>query len=365
MKIKHTDKIRTLNVRNIPRIGAGQKAYIIAEIGTNHNRCIDTAKSLMRAVADAGCDCVKFQIYEPWEIVSGRVRVADYKLENIYGDISAQEMFERNLKTPKEWFPELRDLCHDLGMDFAATIHGSHGLRWAGEIGLDVIKIASMDHNNFPLLRSLVNKFQAPILVSLGMAELSDIDRAVDILTPHNAGFGLFHCCAVYPPLPDEVRLPNVAYLMNRYKVPAGFSDHTMGAETALDARSIGAMVFEKHVTLDRTQTGPDHSFAMEMKEFGSFVSALKQTPPKFDFAPGSYLPPTARELRNRSQYLKSVISRYSLPAGHVIQADDVYLARPGFGIAPGELENVLGCRLAHAVDAETPLCWDDLKNKT
>src|SRR5205085_1819057 len=113
-----------LVVRGRAAIGADCASYVIAEIGTNHNRSLDTAREMLRGIAAAGCDCAKFQIYEPDEIVSARVRAADYGFDHLYGDISAQEMFERYLKTPKEWFPELRELCHSLGMDFAATIHG-------------------------------------------------------------------------------------------------------------------------------------------------------------------------------------------------------------------------------------------------
>jgi sialic acid synthase SpsE len=105
---------------------------------------------MLHALAKTGCDCAKFQIYEPDEMVSARVRALDYGFDGLYGDISAQEMFERHLKTPKTWFPELRDLCHTLGMDCAATIHGPSGLAWAREVGLDIVKIASMDHNNLP-----------------------------------------------------------------------------------------------------------------------------------------------------------------------------------------------------------------------
>src|SRR5260221_10307640 len=116
-----------LNVRGRPAIGAGLPAYVIAEIGTNHNGSLDTVKRMLHALARSGCDCAKFQVYEPDEIVGGRVRASEYGFDTIYGDISAQEMFERHLKTPKSWFPELRDLCHALGMDFAATIHGPDG----------------------------------------------------------------------------------------------------------------------------------------------------------------------------------------------------------------------------------------------
>ena len=128
-----------LIVRGRPAIGSGHDSYVIAEIGTNHNRSLETARAMLHALAGTGCDCAKFQIYESDEIVSARVRAADYGFDGLYGDISAQEMFDRHLKTPKTWFPELRDLCRTLGMDFSATIHGADGVRWARDVGLDIV----------------------------------------------------------------------------------------------------------------------------------------------------------------------------------------------------------------------------------
>ncbi|MCX6938286.1 MAG: N-acetylneuraminate synthase family protein [Verrucomicrobia bacterium] len=350
-----------LSVRGRARIGADCEPYIMAEVGTNHNRDLATARTLLKEIAAAGCDCAKFQIYEPDEIVSGRVRASAYGLDQLYGDISAREMFGRHLQTPKAWFPELRDYCHELGMDFSATIHGPDGLAWAQTIGLDVVKIASMDHNNTPFLKSLVNRVKAPILVSFGMGYLEDIDATVEILRGHGPGAGVFHCCAVYPPTPEEVRLANIPFLQARERVPVGFSDHTMGVETALAARAFGAGFFEKHLTLDRKQSGPDHPFAMQPEEFAEYIAVLKKTPAGRPEAGAAFVPPSARELKNRSEYLKSVILREARPAGHRITADDVYLARPASGIPPREMQAVIGAVLARDVEAESVLRWEDV----
>lgn len=352
---------RTLSVRGRPAIGPGLASYVIAEIGTNHNRSLDTAKAMLHALAETGCDCAKFQIYEPDEIVSARVRASEYGFDGIYGDISAQDMFERFLKTPKTWFPELRDLCRDLGMDFSATIHGADGLRWARDTGLDIVKVASMDHNNLPFLRSLVNAVDGPLLLSTGMASLADVDAEVVVTEGHAAGIGLFHCCSIYPAAFEDARLQNVPFLMARHPWPVGFSDHTLGVEAALSARRTGAAVFEKHVTLDKTQSGPDHSFAMEMDEFRDYVTALKAESPG-ELPAGAFIEPTGAERANRLLALKSVISKRALAAGGVVTPADVYLARPGTGIPPSSLEVILGRRLRQSVEAEMPLQWDDIE---
>lgn len=351
-----------LAVRGRPAIGPGLRAYVIAEIGTNHNRSLETARQMLHALAATGCDCAKFQIYEPDEIVSARVRASDYGFDRLYGDISAQEMFERYLKTPKEWFPELRDLCHSLAMDFSATIHGAHGLRWAREVGLDVVKVASMDHTNLPFVRSLVNAVDAPILISLGMAGLDEADAIVAATRDHRPGVGLFHCCSMYPPEPGELRLANIPFLIERYPLPIGFSDHMVGAAEARQARTLGAMMFEKHVTLDRAQRGPDHSFAMEMGPFKAYVDALKETPDSGPAPGATFVEPSRRELENRALALKSVITRRPLDAGHALSEDDVYLSRPGTGISPAHLADALGRVLVRAVPEETPVHWDDLR---
>jgi sialic acid synthase SpsE len=352
----------TLQVRGRSVIGDGLKPYIIAEIGTNHNRSLEMAKVLLRGVADAGCDCAKFQIYEPDEIVSARVRASDYGLDSVYGDISAQDMFERYLKTPKEWFPELRDLCHELGMDFAATIHGEHGLNWANEIGLDLVKIASMDHTNLPFLSNLVNKLNVPILSSLGMAGLEDVEALFATIKNHQPGVGFFHCTAIYPPAPNELRLSNISYLVQKLGIPIGFSDHAEGVEAALDARGLGAIFFEKHVTTDKNQSGPDHPFAMEMSELKAYVELLIERSATEILEAVEFLEPSERELQNKRKFVKSIVTRRSLPVGHFLTAKDIYLARPGSGIRPADLPRVIGKALRHSIAEEMPLQWADLK---
>jgi sialic acid synthase SpsE len=342
-------------------VGEGRPPFVIAEIGTNHNRDLTTACALVRGIAAAGCDAAKFQIYEPEEIVSGSVSAKDYGLDTLYGEISAQEMFRRHLQTPKEWFPELRDLCHELGIACGATIHGDNGRAWAKAIGIDFVKIASMDHTNLPLLRSLVNEVTAPVLISFGLAELPDIDAAMATLRPHAPGVGLFHCVAVYPPAPDELRLSNIAALARRYAIPVGFSDHTLEVDSGAAAVRLGAVILEKHVTLDRGQPGPDHPFALEMGELALYVERARKAN-REAVGEAAFLPPACRERSKRASYLKSVIARRDLPAGHVVSAADVYCARPGTGIPPTDFERVVGARVRRRITAEDVIQWADLE---
>jgi sialic acid synthase SpsE len=349
----------TINLRGKPRIGYGCSEYLIAEIGTNHNQDFQIARDLVKTVAEVGFDCAKFQIYESDEIVSGNVRASDYGLEQYYGDISAAEMFDKYLKTPKEWFPELRDLCHQCGIDCATTIHGSQGLDWSREMNFDLIKIASMDHNNLPFLRSLVNTIDAPILVSFGMAALADIDAAVATLSRHYPGLGIFHCVSLYPPRPEELRLSNIPFLRHRFPVPVGFSDHSDDVITSLAALTLGSCLFEKHVTLNKKSHGPDHPFALEPNQMRSYVNGLRILANSLNS--GQFEVPTSKESANRTSYLKSIIAARDLPVGHKLENGDLTLVRPGTGIPPKEMDAVIGRAVRHPLQQGAVLTWDDL----
>jgi len=350
---------KAINLNGKPAIGDKSNPYLIAEIGTNHNQDIQNARDLVKAVAEAGFDCAKFQTYEPDEIVSDSVRASDYGLDKYYGDISAANMFNKYLKTPKEWFPELRDLCRQCGIHCATTIHGAHGLAWAQKMNFDLIKVASMDHNNLPFLRSLVNSINAPILVSFGMADLTDIDAAVEILSLHRLGVGLFHCVSVYPPRPEELRLANIPYLRERFSIPVGFSDHADDVITSLAALSLGSRLFEKHVTLDKNSHGPDHPFALEPDQMKSYVKGIRTLAGGLDS--GDFQSPQRNETAIRASYLKSVVAAHDLSAGHKLKAEDLVLLRPGTGIPPKDIENVIACTTMRALKKGSVLTWDDL----
>lgn len=343
-------------------IGNGLTPFIIAEIGTNHDRDFSKVKDLIDKLVVTGCDCIKFQIYEAEEIVSKKVKVSDYGLDNIYGNISASEMFDKFLKTPKEWFPELTNLIHKKGLYVAATVHGSSGIEWAKKQNFDLIKVASMDHNNIPFLENLVNNINTPILASFGMAKIDDLNRSIEILNRHKHGFGIFYCVSIYPPKFGDISLKNITFLDNKYKIPIGFSDHTTNDTTACAALMCGASFFEKHVTYDKTKKGPDHAFALEPNELKKYVYSLKET---FSFIGSeNYIEPSESEFINRKKYLKSLISKKNLKSGDIITSNDIYLARPGTGIEPRFYNNILGQELKKDVEADEPLEWHHFREE-
>ena len=338
-------------------------AQVIAEIGTNHNQDISLARDLMAGAASAGCDYVKFQIYEPDEIVSERLRTSDYSWVERYGDISLRDAFGRYLKTPKEWIPELSGYAEELQIRWGATIHGYNGLQWALSAKPAFIKIASMDHTNTPFLADLVNTVDVPIVVSTGMASLDGIDAAYAAVSSHKPGVILLHCNAVYPPKADNLNLSNIGFLQDRYGCGVGFSDHSLGADAAISARGAGAVLFEKHITTDQTLNGPDHSFAIELEDLGDYVRSVKETTADPSPPSRNFLLPAQEELENRPVFLKSVIARHDLKAGTLLSPADVYFARPGTGIPPTCAGSLYGRALTRPVPAEMPIMWRDFQS--
>jgi sialic acid synthase SpsE len=350
-----------LKVNN--KIIAGRECapYIIAEIGTNHNQNLDQAINLIDQISLSNCDCIKFQIYEPEEIVNSKVLCSEYGLDKFYGNITAQEMFENHLKTPKEWFPKLLDYIHSKGKDCMATLHGAHGIDWAKSFDFDLIKIASMDHTNLPFFKELIANVEVPILASFGMAEVEDIDAAMEVLGSHSKGLGIFYCSSVYPPGPDDISLGNIVAMAKRYQVPVGFSDHTMDTKIACAAIACGAKIFEKHVTIDRSLIGPDHTSAVEIDEFCEYVKTLHEINKYMNIG---FRGPSVKERENKSKYLKSIMFKNNLKKGEKISLYDIYTARPGDGISPAFRDQIVGKTLACDVNSEVPLQWSDIDSR-
>lgn len=340
------------------------KNFVIAEIGTNHNRSKQNAIKMINEIAKTKCDCVKFQIYEAREIVSKKVMARDYGLDKIYGNITADEMFDKYLVTPKSWFPELKKLCHKKNLFFAVTIHGENGIKWAKKNKPDFIKIASMDHNNFPFIKKLINKLKVPILVSLGMAKIEDIIILVKLLKLHKYGFGLFHCTSLYPPKIDESRLSNISYLIDKFKVPIGFSDHFIGFDPAKKAKLYGANFFEKHVTLNPKDLGPDHKFAIPIKKLKKYVQGLKKLEcrKKLKFKSKLFKPMSKREFKIREKYTKSIIIKSKIEKNSKIIKSKIYLARPGTGIEPKFYEKIINKTSNRNLYPEQVLQWNHIK---
>lgn len=339
-------------------VGAGHPCFVISEIGTNHNGDLDRAKELVKASAAAGADAVKFQIYEAEDIVTHRILPHEYGLEELYPDRTMYQVFDECLRTPQEWFPELCDYSREVGILPMATVHSASGARFVVDVAMVAIKIASMDLNNLPVLSEIAKVADVPLIVSTGMSELHEIDETVAMLRGFGKPFGLLHCVSNYPPRFDELHLQNIDILSATYGVPVGFSDHTLTTVTSAVAVALGACMIEKHITMSRTDTGPDHPFALEPGEFRQLVDEVRNVE-KAHSPRAGFVGPSEREAQKRLLYRRSLVTRRAVAKGAALAAEDIKISRPGSGIEPKCLGAVIGRTARRNIDAETPLTWD------
>lgn len=342
-------------------VGEGHPAFVIAEIGTNHNRRIETAKELIRATAESGADSVKFQIYEADDIVSHKVRPADYGLEKMFPSESMHQVFDRKLRTPREWFPELVNYSRELGLLPLATAHSRSGAEFIVRQGMCAIKIASMDMNNLPVLDEIAQVATVPVIFSTGLSELDEIGETVEVFKKRKVPFAILHCVANYPAAFEELHLKNMEVIRELHQVPVGFSDHTLSTLSSAVAVALGACIIEKHITLNRQDTGPDHPFALEPSEFKRLVSDIRLVEKAYQ-SNGGFKGPSERELAKRVSYRRSLVASVDIPKGTVIAKDQVKITRPGNGIPPKFFSEVVGRKALRPISAESPIEWNMVK---
>jgi len=338
------------------------KNFFIAEVGTNHNLKIGIVKKMIKEAARSGCQCIKYQIYESHEIVNKKVMISDYNLEKFYGNITANLMFDKYLKTPKKWFPKLINYALKYKLMTAVTIHGENGIKWVIKNKPHFVKIASMDHNNFPFIKKVIKKLKVPILVSIGMAKINDIKILIEILSQYRHGYGIFYCVSLYPPKKKELRLENILYLKRKYNIPIGFSDHSESFSAATLAKSYGANFFEKHITLNKKMAGPDHAFALNVKNLKRYINKIKKknyiksnnTIKKFEGL-------SFREKLIRKKYLKGLIASQNLKKNTLIKANDIKICRPlNNGMEPRFYEKIIGKKLKNEIKEDENFNYKD-----
>jgi sialic acid synthase SpsE len=232
-------------------------------------------------------------------------------------------------------------------------------LAWLAEVGAELYKLASPNLTHLPLIRE-VAALGRPVIVSTGMAGMAEIDEAVTTFTgAGNRELALLHCTSEYPAQPEHLNLRAIPTLASTFPYPIGFSDHSLDGGTAVAAVALGAKVIEKHLTLDRTQPGPDHHYALEPDDFvrmGESIRIVERA-----LGDGRKMP-TSSERDKAAAYWRSLHAARDLPAGHVIKQEDVAVVRPNDGLHPRHLDDVLGMALDRPLRVGAPLRWDCFK---
>jgi sialic acid synthase SpsE len=338
-------------------VGGGAPTYVIAEIGANHNRDLDVARALVDAAVEAGADAVKFQTYSGDRIYSRKTPRFRY-LEGI-SDKSPAELLEE-IALPREWQPVLAAYAAQRGIHFFSSPFDHEAVRELDQIGVPLLKIASFELVDLPLIRAAAATGR-PLILSTGMARLGEIEEALAAARDGGAAaVGLLQCTSLYP---APARLTNLAAMetMRRaFGVPVGLSDHTTGIAVPIAAAALGAAFVEKHVTLDRSMPGPDHPFAIEPDQLRAMVAGIRDAHEAL--GDGRKAGPSDEE-REEMYTLgrRSLIVTRDLSEGTVLQPEMVTVKRPGYGIAPKHLELVLGRPLRRSVEHDDVLTWDDV----
>lgn len=315
---------------------------IIAEAGVNHNGDVGLARKLIDVAKKAGADFVKFQTFTAETSISKNAEKAEYQIAST-GDDQTQYQMVQQLELSIREHEDLIDYCREVGIKFLSTAFDIKSLDSLLALEcLDFIKIPSGEIINLPLLRHMA-KAGLPIIMSTGMADMGEIEAALQVL--ENAGasrdkISILHCTTEYPAPMDEINLAALDTIRGRFGCDVGYSDHSQGIEVAIAAVARGASIIEKHFTLDRTLPGPDHAASLEPDEFTQMVAAIRN----IEIALGNgEKAPTKSEIKNRQIARKSIVAAQPISKGMLFSEDNITVKRPGLGLSPMLWDEVLG----------------------
>lgn len=337
-------------------IGPGLPAFIVAEIGANHNGDRKLALEMVHAAAEAGVDAVKFQLYTSRELLADRHRVISWGPPGREVREPISDMFDR-LSLARDAFADLFDAARKLGLIAFATPFSEEGIEFLSQLDVPAFKVASSDVAHLDFLRAMARTGK-PILLSVGKSTLGEADRAVQeiLRVQGEPNLAVLHCVASYPAPWEELNLRFIQTLALLYpRCVVGFSDHSIGDVGAVGAVALGACIIEKHFTLDRAMEGPDHWFSADPAEMASLVRDVRA----LEQALGSSgKDVTSTETVERKTSTRSLVLRVPVAAGTALREEHLKVVRPGWGIHPHDKEKVLGLRVTQDLPEDTVLEW-------
>lgn len=337
------------------KIGPGEPVYIIAEMSANHNQSYDQAVKILHAAKEAGADAVKLQTYTPDTItIACNNPYFQINSGTIWDGTTLHELYKQAY-TPWDWQPKLKQLADELEIDCFSSPFDFTAVDFLEEMNVPAYKIASFENIDFPLIKKVAETGK-PIIMSTGMASLSEVGEAVE--TARDAGckqLALLKCVSAYPSPPEVMNLKTIPHLAETFKVPAGLSDHTLGTAVPVTSVALGACIIEKHFTLSRSIPGPDSTFSLEPDEFRQMVDAVRVA----EKAVGSVSYGTKENEKSSKVYRRSLFVVKEMKQGDVFTEDNVRSIRPAYGLHTRYYEEVLGKKSRCDIELGTPLSWD------
>lgn len=333
------------NIGAMKNVFFSDKTFIIAEIGANHNKSLTLAKEMIDVAADAGADAAKFQIYSAPTLYSSRNDVG------VGYDGGALSDLIESVETPRDWLPELADYCKKKGILFFATPFDMEAVDELDAVS-ELFKIASFEIVDIPLIRHTASKGK-PMIIATGLANMSEIEDAYNAcIEMGNEQIIFLQCASNYPASASIMNLRSMETMRRAFGVPVGLSDHTLGIHISVAAVAMGASVIEKHFTMDRNMTGPDHNFAIEPGELREMVRQIREV--ESALGDGFKRGPSAEEMGYYHKARRSIHARVDILKGTQITEEMLISKRPGYGIKPKYIELLYGRRAFVDITADS-----------
>ncbi len=335
-------------------IGDGYPAYIIAEMSANHAGSIERAKEIIRAAKNAGADCIKIQTYTPDTLTIDchneyfEVKNGTWEGENLYS-------LYGKAYTPWEWQKELKEEADKVGIDFFSTPFDKTSVDFLEEMGVEFYKIASFEMIDLPLIEYVASKGK-PIIMSTGMASLEEIKEAVEtVKMTGNDQLILLKCSSAYPAISDDMHLKTIVDMKQKFDLPIGLSDHSMGSLGATVAIALGGNVIEKHFCLSREIENPDASFSMTPEEFAKMVQDIRNT----EKAMGVATYGVSKQEESSMVFRRSIFVVKDVKKGENFTEENTRIIRPGYGIKPKYFGDIIGTKATKDIKEGTPFDFD------
>ncbi len=325
------------------------KPYIIAEIGNNHNGDFNKAKKLIYEAKRSGADCVKFQTFSSNSLFSKNFLKKNKALKK------QSDKFTLKLNQ----FQYLKNYADKIKINFIATPFSFKEVDYLiDKLKLKLLKIASMDLNNYPLIQYIAKK-KVSVILSTGFGTKAEICKAVSILKKNKIKFFLLHCISEYPPNFKKLNLNRINHLKEFFSVPIGFSDHTIGTDASISALTLGANIIEKHFTLNKNLKGWDHSISASPNELKTICDFSKKIPEIL----GKKNIYRVEAKKNLIQFRRSIVAARNIKAGERIKISDLNYKRPGDGLDPIFYKKIIGKKLKKFLNADQKILLENLKN--
>ena len=331
--------------------------YLICEISANHNGKIVRAIELLNAAAATGCDAIKIQTYTP-DTMTIDHDSDDFIIKGgLWGGYKLYDLYKEG-QTPFEWHQTLFDHAKTLGVELLSTPYDETATDLLDSLGVPAFKIASFELTDIPLIKYIAKK-KKPLIISTGLGSLHEISSAIDAAqSVGNYEIILLHCISSYPAPVEQSNVRTVEHLASTFNAVSGLSDHTLSNSAAIASVALGGSVIEKHFTLNRDDGGPDAPFSLEPKEFSKLVVECNES--WLSLGEVDY---TLKEAeKNNKKYRRSIYFINNLVAGSIVSRQDVKIIRPGFGLAPIEIDQVVGRKLLVNVRKGMATSWEQFR---